>query len=779
MSAGKNAREEILTLTRTMLRNFFIKNQTEPYLSLLADDVLWLGGCDYMQAEGKAEVLPFYEKGMKEMRPCRMSQEHYSVKELAPGIWLGQGVSWVETNPEDSILLSCSQRCSFIFRHTEKAKAEDWHWEIVYVHQSIGYAETQQEEFFALKKGYQNFRKIKSYDSGVVPTAARETLYQDLRRRFNALPDSFQEALTMLAVFDSFTLPQALYCCGELLSDSMAFKQECDSMPFLIFSYDKNTYKFHPLLLKFLQNRLEDFPPQKREDCLRQAVCWYLKNKEPEKAFTEAWKIKEWGLLLDAVEQGKLKLLYHYKVDKMIDLIPQLPPQYRTSHLESCMLLMLYILLCLDPREANEMWDTFMTDLPVTFEESPAIRMAFWMLKGISTAPDLEAMLPCFRKAREISRYTTVKLPRDYFLGVTRGADSQLAFYSHEKGQLRDTREMLKTIYEYCGSVVQDVDVLGWQNLVDGEYAYLTGNIEAAGLFLENALNSELSDTDEQERACVAYSLLPRIYLIQGRKDAFKASFVLYKKLQKKVQNPLWKAALTIIAANTGSLVMKLDKRAEDVMRELIALPHYPSQNSMRRLARHRLLLARHRYTALTYADALIGTGPDRRQGVSNLDSIYEELILAVAQGQRGEKEMARKLIDSAFENAWGDHVIMPFAEYREELLPYLSEVRQENEYREFIRKIETVGFEKATVEDAGSGSLQSEIALTPREKTIVQCLEKGMTNKAIARQLMLAEVTVKKSESRIYKKYGVHNRSALLVKLQGRTNPDKENSPL
>ena len=50
-----------------------------------------------------------------------------------------------------------------------------------------------------------------------------------------------------------------------------------------------------------------------------------------------------------------------------------------------------------------------------------------------------------------------------------------------------------------------------------------------------------------------------------------------------------------------------------------------------------------------------------------------------------------------------------------------------------------------------------------------MKCIVAGKTNREIADKYCLAEVTVKKTMSRIYQKYGVTNRTGLLVALLGR----------
>ncbi|WP_286696064.1 helix-turn-helix transcriptional regulator [Spongiibacter sp. UBA1325] len=60
-----------------------------------------------------------------------------------------------------------------------------------------------------------------------------------------------------------------------------------------------------------------------------------------------------------------------------------------------------------------------------------------------------------------------------------------------------------------------------------------------------------------------------------------------------------------------------------------------------------------------------------------------------------------------------------------------------------------------------------SNLHLTPREMEVVQALQTGRSNKQIAAALTLSEFAVEKHFKRLFRKFKVNNRTALLAKLQ------------
>ena len=81
---------------------------------------------------------------------------------------------------------------------------------------------------------------------------------------------------------------------------------------------------------------------------------------------------------------------------------------------------------------------------------------------------------------------------------------------------------------------------------------------------------------------------------------------------------------------------------------------------------------------------------------------------------------------------------------------------------------------ERAVAADVGEAdsSAGAEIEgsdLTPRQRTVLSLLERGMSNKAIARELGIGEITVKAHVSAILRKLGVENRLQAIVAVRER----------
>ena len=62
--------------------------------------------------------------------------------------------------------------------------------------------------------------------------------------------------------------------------------------------------------------------------------------------------------------------------------------------------------------------------------------------------------------------------------------------------------------------------------------------------------------------------------------------------------------------------------------------------------------------------------------------------------------------------------------------------------------------------------------SLTPREECVVSFVLQGYANKEIAKRCHISEQTVKDHLKHVYEKVGIHQRTALLARLLGTTEP-------
>ncbi len=143
------------------------------------------------------------------------------------------------------------------------------------------------------------------------------------------------------------------------------------------------------------------------------------------------------------------------------------------------------------------------------------------------------------------------------------------------------------------------------------------------------------------------------------------------------------------------------------------------------------------------------------------LGLLHASLLDAVAKYKLYGKEKAKAALAAALQIGREDGILLPFAEYGNDIPDILHEILEENGEDRYLRSIFNYAFSyqaelKKYAKKASAASL-----LTNREQEILVLVAGGKINREIASELFIAEVTVRKTITAIYRKLDVSGRAA------------------
>ena len=138
----------------------------------------------------------------------------------------------------------------------------------------------------------------------------------------------------------------------------------------------------------------------------------------------------------------------------------------------------------------------------------------------------------------------------------------------------------------------------------------------------------------------------------------------------------------------------------------------------------------------------------------------------AIAKYNMGQERLAADYLTKAVQYAQKDKLIIPFIENGQELEPVMRSLMP----NEFLGKIiaQVVQYEegKKSIKGVGAGSLENgkkTALLTKREAELMEYVKAGCRNAEIGEKMHIAQVTVEKNLTSIYRKLGVKNRTAAI----------------
>ena len=146
-------KREVETLASTLLRRYFCDGDVDYLISTFTDDIVWLGGGEWQKAEGAEAVARWFTEAKNDLMACRMWDEEYVTVRQAPGVYLCEGSSLLES-VEPGMLMRIRQRITFIFRRENGAL------KTAHIHNSVPFDAIKPEEAFPIEKAREAFRQL-------------------------------------------------------------------------------------------------------------------------------------------------------------------------------------------------------------------------------------------------------------------------------------------------------------------------------------------------------------------------------------------------------------------------------------------------------------------------------------------------------------------------------------------------------------------------------------------------------------------------------------------
>lgn len=754
-------KEYIEHLSAHLLYTYFEQLDIEPLLAAMADDILWLGAGKDMRLSGYQAVSDAFRAGIQTMQRCVISNAVYDTQRLAPTIWLCQISSDLATVPDIPLTLQEYQRCTFIFRANPAAR-NGTGWELVYLNNSMAYCPLVEDSFFATEQGLRNYQQLHHVDLEKLSSKDRQVLYALLERSAYAPLDAdTQELFLILSQFSYFSETQAIYMWRRLNAKEMLLREQ-KRHAFLYIDSRTQEYYFNPVYADYLRTHFSRQPPAWQQEQRARAARWFLTSGMYEEAIRRATLAHDQETILQASEKGGLEVLFSLDPAMLDETLQTCITPTRTYHLKGYLLLLLHACLTRSPRY-GELYSAMLARRIHTEPLGPALRQEYYAIldriAAVCAYPDVPQMTRHIQDA--VRRYELVEEMPPLSLPWTFGSPSILSIYHQQPGTLLQKIEELDSflrLYESTSSP----SYCYWSYFIHGEAAYMTGQIEQANHYLTTFLQYMSPETDHLDLYISALVYAARLSLYQGDVKIIERYSVQIHALALTSHPQFHISMITLGEAYMTSLTVSEPDQLLETQRRLEKLTVYTACRPLAALVYDSLSLARHQYAKLI-ADA---TDHIRRFSQQTLILIYEYIFLAAAYEHTQAIGAATKTLRLACDLAMPDQLIMPFAEHTAPLRQTLRRLHQQPAYQPFIAAIQQRSLEAALTRirrpAPTSPGPRKAIHLTAKEQQLAHLVSIGKTNKEIAQTLHMAEITVKKSLSRLYKKVRVTNRAAL-----------------
>ncbi|HEX7712394.1 MAG TPA: LuxR C-terminal-related transcriptional regulator [Bacillota bacterium] len=570
--------------------------------------------------------------------------------------------------------------------------------------------------------------------------------------------------LIALCILNYFTPEQAVYVTGNPAAAG-TIQRLCLDNSLIRYDQRTETYKIHHIFSGYLQKLLKErFSGTELQKLFRRAGEWHIQNGDVLSGLMAFLKAKEYDLILTEFEKpGITKIVDRYP-QSIVKLFEQIPPAVKYRHPLGYLLYADFYLSNIDMEDGTELLAQiekyYRDDLATPPDLKNRIFGEIELSRTFVYFNDLRKMHECQLKAYQLLDGGSSIANKDMIF--TFGSPHLLYLYYRDRGELRWIADYADQVFHYYSEVSHGCGT-GFEYLVNAEYYLETGDFAEAETYAQKTIYK--AQTMAQVSIIICANLtLARLYAAQGRfAEVVELINDLYAGVDEE-NSPVLYGAVDLLSGYVGA-----------VLGEPGLIPGWLKTGDMEQ---SRILYQGLGFNYIVHAKALLLEGnylklevlcEEMQQIFTQFNNLFGflhvHIMNAAVQYKLYGMEKAQNALETALEIGRADGIILPFAEYGVYILDILKALKNDSGNDTYLDKLIKEASRYCSNLELLAGEKTAAGELTEREREILRLVGEGQSNREIAAGLYLAEITVKKNISSIYRKLGVEGRAAAVKK--------------
>lgn len=553
------------------------------------------------------------------------------------------------------------------------------------------------------------------------------------------------QLITKLSILDVFTLKQASYILYEKENTILKIISKNN---FIRYDEKNDNYKTHNILNNILRNKYLENINDINDVYLRCGI-WNVDNNNKIEGINNFLKIKDYAMVLQEFEKETGAFLFDKYPGIMYNIFDKIPNEHLIEVPIAYMNYISFLVTSYDAQKGIEEFRKFLDIFNTrgrylyTKDKIKIITGEIEFLTALTKHNNVFDMEKHLKNAYELLPNKSVTANSNKL--STTGCISLLYCYFRVGDDLKETCESFsKGFYYYellsngCGRGILDLTM--------AEYYLETLDIYKARIYAEKSY-IKAKTLNQYDVMLVAKFVLARTYIY---KQEYKKAVELIKTidfLDIVIMHPLYNCQYELILSYIS---IKCDKKditnwiKEEDFNKSRLFYNYEWINT---LLYSMYLLDNKEYIKL---EVMCEQGLDETDRYKNaIGKLHFYIMDSIAKYNLYEIDEAKSSIEKAVTIGEKDDIYLIIIEYGKVIKNIIEKSNINTEYtQKIISEIE---------------QKEKEI-LSKREKQVLDLMVEGESNKEIAEILFVAEITIKKTTSKIYKKLGYKNRKDLLA---------------
>lgn len=569
--------------------------------------------------------------------------------------------------------------------------------------------------------------------------------------------------LKKLCVLDSFTPEQSSYVTGNK-STKRIIQDLSYGNSFIQYDEVEDIYRIHNIFNHYLKKILEEEPNNIDINVLyRRSGEWCINNRQIIQGLKYLLKAKEYDLIMSEFEKSHMSSVIDNNPRYILELFNSIPNEAKCRNPIAYLSYIGFYITNVDIDKGKELLTNvekqYYNDDRLSTIMKNRIEGEIQLIRAYINFNDLDKMYEKLSKAHELLSGKSSIANRGKI--ATFGSPHSLYLYYREKGKMLYAVEALDKTFPYYMELADGCGI-GFESQVRAEYYLETGQYKDAELYAYKSTYKARTLGQVSIIICSSFTLA-RLSLVNGKyNEALEIMDDIFGEVEA-CNSPILSSAYDLCIGYIAGMMMRSS--------------NFPKWLKSGDIKQSEVLYQGMGFNYIVYGKYLLLDKEyiklevlceEMQQVFSVFNNILGYLhcyiLEAISKYKLYGIDEAIDAIDKALDIGRADNIILPFAEYSIYILDLLKLIQNQNDdkyIKELLFQVSKYYKNYMNVEDNSN----IEISLTNREKEILNLIVKGNTNKEIATELFIAEVTVRKNITSIYRKLGV-NRRAEAVKI-------------
>ena len=591
--------------------------------------------------------------------------------------------------------------------------------------------------------------------------------------------------LSLLSHVGTFNASLASHISGHRVTKNMLQRLEYGNS-FLHVDHESGMYRMHTMFRRLLQNHYDTTERASsnakhalvpRSEIYRRASTWYFNHDLPVEGFSLLLKMKAYNAIITQFGRFSQANVVEKNPEFFHELLHAVPLEVKQTSIQAWISYIGFSVTNISITEAENL----VRQVRVILEQQESIgdqqkqqmEGELCLIESYAHFNDCDRMFERMKTAWILLEGRSSVAHKDKV--ITFGSPHALfLYYRGERGLLETVHSVNKLYQLYhelsggCGS--------GFDDLLYAEYYLETGDTEKCEVSALRAFHR--ADLHGQhEVALCAQFCLGRLRVMQGHFLEVHRILETCRKIAKETDNPIIVGAGDLIIAYLSSLLHEEADIADWIRAGHIqSIPVLYQAHGFAYLVCGRYLLMKREYVRLeAFCEEIRGVCSrfDQRLGL-----LHAYLLESSAQVRLKQDAAAQRSLRTALEIGFSDSLVVPFIEYCTDLLAPLLIVKDRITGDMTKKSLPHAGIFGAYLDRIVSAmtgcshvlsTMQSDVEtlarISPRELEVLRLLTEGKSNQEIADGLYVAEVTVRKHLTALYRKLSVSGRTEAVRK--------------